>query len=93
MGFLIVNVVIKDTFPIDLPEADLILLSLDGDRERHNAIRGNTKQTPLLSMQRGELLYQGFRVTTTISGRLFSRSGMILAPRPRLTISVVFPCV
>ena len=37
MGFLIVNVVTNGTFPIDLPEADLILLSLDGDRERHNA--------------------------------------------------------
>lgn len=42
MGFLIVNVVTNGTFPIDLPEADLILLSLDGDRERHNTIRGNT---------------------------------------------------
>lgn len=42
MGFLIVNVVTNGTFPINLPEADLILLSLDGDRERHNAIRGNT---------------------------------------------------
>ena len=42
MGFLIVNVVTNGTFPIDLPEANLILLSLDGDRERHNAIRGNT---------------------------------------------------
>lgn len=42
MGFLIVNVVTNGTFSIDLPEADLILLSLDGDRERHNAIRGDT---------------------------------------------------
>lgn len=42
MGFLIVNVVTNGTFPIDLPEADLILLSLDGDKERHNAIRGDT---------------------------------------------------
>ena len=42
MGFLIVNVVTNGTFPIDLPEADLILLSLDGDRERHNRIRGET---------------------------------------------------
>ena len=30
MGFLIVNVVTNGTFPLDLPEADLILLSLDG---------------------------------------------------------------
>ena len=42
MGFLIVNVVTNGTFKIDLPEADLILLSLDGDREKHNEIRGNT---------------------------------------------------
>lgn len=42
MGFLIVNVVTNGTFPIDLPEADLILLSVDGDREKHNAIRGET---------------------------------------------------
>lgn len=45
MGFLIVNVVTNGTFPLDLPEADLILLSLDGDRERHNRIRGDTYDT------------------------------------------------
>ena len=42
MGFLIVNVVTNGTFPIDLPEADLILLSVDGDKARHNEIRGDT---------------------------------------------------
>ena len=42
MGFLIVNVVTNGTFPIDLPEADLILLSVDGDKEKHNEIRGET---------------------------------------------------
>ena len=42
IGFLIVNVVTNGTFPPDLPEADLILLSVDGDRERHDAIRGTT---------------------------------------------------
>ena len=47
MGFLIVNVVTNGTFPIDLPEADLILLSVDGDREKHNEIRGNTYDTIL----------------------------------------------
>lgn len=41
-GFLIVNVVTNGTFPLNLPEADLILLSLDGDRARHNLIRGDT---------------------------------------------------
>lgn len=47
MGFLIVNVVTNGTFPIELPEADLILLSLDGDRECHNEIRGDTYDTIL----------------------------------------------
>jgi MoaA/NifB/PqqE/SkfB family radical SAM enzyme len=42
MGFFIVNVVTNGTFNIDLPEADLILLSLDGDRVNHNLIRGET---------------------------------------------------
>ncbi len=45
MGFMIVNVVTNGTFPIDLPEADLILLSLDGDRRRHNEIRGDCYDT------------------------------------------------
>ena len=44
-GFLIVNTVTNGTYKIDLPEADLILLSLDGDREKHNIIRGNTYDT------------------------------------------------
>lgn len=45
MGFYIVNVVTNGTWPIDLPEADLILLSLDGDKEHHNLIRGDTYDT------------------------------------------------
>ncbi len=45
MGFLIVNVVTNGTFEINLPEADLILLSLDGDRTCHNEIRGDTYDT------------------------------------------------
>ncbi len=51
MGFLIVNVVTNGTFPIDLPEADLILLSLDGDRERHNAVRGDTYDTIMANIR------------------------------------------
>jgi MoaA/NifB/PqqE/SkfB family radical SAM enzyme len=42
MGFRIVNIVTNGTQGLDLPEADLILLSLDGDKEHHNIIRGNT---------------------------------------------------
>ena len=51
MGFLIVNVVTNGTYPIDLPEADVILLSLDGDRERHNLIRGDTYDTILKNIR------------------------------------------
>lgn len=42
MGFLIVNVVTNGTLGLDLPEADLILVSLDGTKENHNLIRGET---------------------------------------------------
>lgn len=42
IGFLIVNIVTNGTLQIDLPEADLILLSLDGAKENHNLIRGDT---------------------------------------------------
>ena len=45
MGFFIVNAVTNGTLPLDLPEADIILLSLDGDREKHNLIRGETYDT------------------------------------------------
>ena len=34
-----------EAFKERFPEADLILLSLDGDRARHNAIRGDTYDT------------------------------------------------
>ena len=50
-GFLIVNTVTNGTFPIALPEADLILLSLDGNREKHNQIRGNTYDTIMNNIQ------------------------------------------
>lgn len=52
MGFLIVNVVTNGTYPLDLPEADLILLSLDGDREAHNIIRGNTYDTIMENIEK-----------------------------------------
>lgn len=45
IGFLIVNTVTNGTYPLDLPEADLILLSLDGDKEHHNEIRSDTYDT------------------------------------------------
>ena len=52
LGFLIVNVVTNGTFPLELPEADLILLSLDGDRARHNAVRGDTYDTIMENVAR-----------------------------------------
>jgi len=42
MGFLIVNVVTNGTFSLDLPGADMLMVSLDGGREKHNEIRGET---------------------------------------------------
>lgn len=51
MGFLIVNVVTNGTFPIDLPQADLILLSLDGDRTAHNTVRGDTYDAILANIR------------------------------------------
>lgn len=51
MGFLLVNAVTNGTFPLNLPGADLILLSLDGDRARHNAIRGDTYDTILANIR------------------------------------------
>lgn len=43
-GFLEVVVVTNGTFPLDLPEVDLILLSMDGGPEKHNQIRGDTHE-------------------------------------------------
>lgn len=42
IGFLIVNIVTNGTIDLDIPEADIIFLSLDGLKENHNFIRGNT---------------------------------------------------
>lgn len=42
MGFYIVNVVTNGTINLDIPEADIIFLSLDGMKVNHNIIRGET---------------------------------------------------
>lgn len=42
MGFLVVSIVTNGTYPLDVPEADLILVSLDGGKEKHDFIRGET---------------------------------------------------
>lgn len=47
IGFLIVNIVTNGTIDLDIPEADVIFLSLDGTRENHNFIRGDTFDTIL----------------------------------------------
>lgn len=52
IGFLIVNVVTNGTFFLDLPEADLILLSIDGDKIRHDAIRGESYELILKNIDR-----------------------------------------
>ncbi len=51
MGFLIVNVVTNGTYQLNLPEADLILLSLDGGRAVHNTIRGDTYDVILKNIE------------------------------------------
>ncbi|QZY55851.1 radical SAM protein [Crassaminicella profunda] len=42
IGFYIINIVTNGTIDLDLPEADVIFLSLDGKKETHNLIRGDT---------------------------------------------------
>ncbi|MDX5318954.1 MAG: radical SAM protein [Actinomycetes bacterium] len=42
VGFPLVNVVTNGTVGLDLPEADLILVSVDGTRTHHDEIRGRT---------------------------------------------------
>jgi Fe-coproporphyrin III synthase len=41
VGYLLVNVVTNGTFDLDLPDLDLVMVSLDGTREHHEAIRGH----------------------------------------------------
>jgi Fe-coproporphyrin III synthase len=42
IGFLIVNIVTNGTLDLKVPEADIIFLSLDGLKNTHNVIRGDT---------------------------------------------------
>lgn len=50
LGFLLVNVVTNGTFGLDLPAADLILVSVDGTREHHDQIRGRTYDRVMASI-------------------------------------------
>lgn len=51
IGFLLVNVVTNGTLQVDLPEADLVMVSLDGGKEKHNAIRGETYDRILANIE------------------------------------------
>ncbi|KEI03130.1 metallo cofactor biosynthesis protein [Clostridium botulinum] len=42
IGFFIVNIVTNGTIDLNIPEADIIFLSLDGIKNNHNLIRGDT---------------------------------------------------
>ncbi|MCU0301475.1 MAG: radical SAM protein [Candidatus Nanopelagicales bacterium] len=42
IGYLLVNAVTNGTRGLDLPGADLLLVSVDGTREHHDCIRGRT---------------------------------------------------
>lgn len=53
-GFYVVNLVTNGTNGFDYPQADLILLSIDGDEERHNAVRGDTYATVLANLERDQ---------------------------------------
>jgi Fe-coproporphyrin III synthase len=52
LGFASVNVVTNGTRGLDLPEADVILVSVDGTRAHHDRIRGPTYDRVLESIER-----------------------------------------
>jgi len=50
IGFYWVGIVTNGTRGLDVPAADLVLVSLDGTREHHDAIRGRTYDTVLANI-------------------------------------------
>lgn len=54
MGYLAVNIVTNGTFRLNLPEADLIMVSIDGSRETHNEIRGDTYDCIIKNVEEAE---------------------------------------
>lgn len=52
MGFYLVNIVTNGTIDLNIPEADVIFLSLDGTRQAHNSIRGDTYDLILQNLQK-----------------------------------------
>lgn len=51
MGFFLVNIVTNGTFSLDVPEADLLMVSLDGAKTSHDRIRGVTYEKILANIQ------------------------------------------
>jgi len=54
IGYILVSVVTNGTFEMHLPEADLLLVSLDGARDNHNMIRGNTYDTIIRNIENSD---------------------------------------
>lgn len=51
MGFFLIGIVTNGTISLELPEADLIMVSLDGNREHHDFIRGHSYDRILANIQ------------------------------------------
>lgn len=51
VGFPLVGVVTNGTLGLDLPQADLVLVSVDGTREHHDAIRGHSYDRVLANIE------------------------------------------
>ena len=51
IGYLLVNAVTNGTCGLDLPGADLLLVSVDGTREHHDQIRGRTYDRVLANIR------------------------------------------
>lgn len=52
IGFKIINIVTNGTITLDIPEADIVFLSIDGDRNAHNIIRGDTFDTIINNLEK-----------------------------------------
>lgn len=53
-GFFIINIVTNGTVDLDIPEADIIFLSLDGLKNNHNIIRGDTFDTIMKNVDKAK---------------------------------------
>lgn len=55
IGFLLINIVTNGTINLNIPEVDLIFLSLDGRASVHNSIRGETYGTIMNNLEKAEI--------------------------------------